>query len=586
VRDSVAVMTSPAPPGTAGTPTPFDGDSVDGVSAALAALADEHFADQLAADPLEATYHGLPDHRDRLPDLTAAGQAQIRQRAVALRDRVLALDVTALGPTDQTSHAMLRQALDQRIQSIDAAWVEFGVDAFERGPQVLPLQIMSRTGITDEAGATDYHARLAGLTGYLQDALQRHRDGIDGDRPPVHRGVVAAISQCRSTAAQPADTALLLAPLRDHGDAAALQTGERLWDEVVVPALTAYADGLARDVDPHARPDDRVGLCWLDGGAALYDAALREFTTLSDPDPDVIHETGLQVIAELADEYAEIGGRFLGLTDLAAITERLHHDPELNYRDPAEIVSHAQALCDMAAARVGEVIGRIPATPCIVKAIPEVEARGAAAAFYQLPADGRPHGTYWVNTTDPVLPRAEAEATAFHEAAPGHHTQLALQVELDLPAFRRMGTFLSGYGEGWGLYSERLARELGMYSGDLGLLGMLATDSMRACRLVVDTGLHHRGWSRQQAIDFMRRHSPLPDDSVRAEVDRYIVYPGQACSYMMGRLEIQRLRADAESRLASAFDLRGFHDVVLGEGCVPLDVLGANVDRWVRQQVR
>ncbi len=553
----------------------------------LADVAQRFHEHQMDADPLSATYHGLAIHRDRLPDLTADGQARVAGRARRLRAEVAGIPVDTLTPTERTSHAMLLGLLGEEIEHIAQAWPEFGVDAFDHGPQTALLYYLSRVEITDAQAGADFLQRLAGIRAHLEDAMQRHRDGVARGRLPVHRGVRAAVEQCRTTAAQDADTAHLLGPVRqaaDSGVEGILDRAERLWTHVVQPAFVAYADALEAEVDPHARPDDRVGLCWLPDGAELYRSALRTYTTLPDPDPEAIHATGLRIVAELAEEYAEIGGRFLGVRTLAEITDRLHHDPALNYASPDEIVAHAQQLCDMAAARVGEVIGRLPSTPCIVRAVPEVEARGAAAAFYQVPASDRPYGTYWVNTTDPVLPKAEAESTAFHEAAPGHHTQLALQLELELPTFRRFGSILSGYAEGWGLYTERLAVEMGMYSGDLGLLGMLATDSMRACRLVVDTGLHHLGWSRQQAIDYMREFSPLPEDSVRAEVDRYIVYPGQACSYMLGRLEIQRLRADAVSRLGDRFDLRAFHDVVLGEGSVPLAVLAANVDRWTTER--
>lgn len=535
----------------------------------------------MAADPLAATSHGLSVHRDRLPDLSGRGRAEVRARAVALRAEAAAVDPGGLDDVRRTSRTMLLQLLGHDIDEIDAGWVEFAVDAFRFGPQVAPLTLMSRTQITDEGGAADHLARLAGLGAYLEGALDRHRDGVARGRTPVHRGVTAAIAQCRATAAQPAGAALLLDPLRQLRDGAAVEKGERLWAEVTAPAFAAYADGLVADIEPHARPDDRAGLCWLEGGEELYRARLRRFTTLSDPDPDAIHMTGLAIIAQLAEEYAEIGGRFLGVTDLAAITQQLRHDPQLNYAGPADIVPHAQQMADMAAQAIGQVIGRVPATPCVVRAIPEVEARGAAGAYYQQPAPGRPHGTYWVNTTDPVMPRSKAEATCFHETQPGHHTQLGLQVELDLPTFRRFGSVLSGFVEGWALYTERLAREIGLYSGDLGLLGMLSTDSMRACRLVVDTGLHHRGWSRQQAVEFMEANSPLPEAAIQAEVDRYLVYQGQACSYMLGRLEIQRLRARSEQHLRAAFDLKAFHDVVLSSGSVPLDVLADTVEGWI-----
>lgn len=548
----------------------------------LATVAEEFHRYQMAADPLSATYHGLDVHRDRLPDLSPEGEEATAATARRLRDQVGAIGDEGLSATEQTSRAMLMELLGHDIARLEHGWPEISVDAFDYGPQTALLFYLSRIEVSDAASAEDFLTRLAGIGAYLGTALSRHRQGVAGGRTPVQRGVAAAITQCRSTAEQTAADALLLTPLRNYSgdDDAWDERVKRLWTTEVAPAFTAYADGLAADIQPHARPDDRAGLCWLSDGEAMYFASLRSFTTLPDPDPDAIHQIGLDLVIQLQQEYAEIGQRFLGVTSLAEITHRLHTDPSLNYSGPGQIVAHAQQLCDMAAARVGEVIGRLPSIPCVVKPIPEIEARGAAAAFYQVPAAGRPYGTYWVNTIDPVLPRAEAEATAFHEAAPGHHTQLALQLELDLPTFRRFGSLLSGYAEGWGLYTERLAAEIGMYSGDLGLLGMLATDSMRACRLVVDTGVHHKGWSRQQAIDYLRANSPLPDDSVRAEVDRYIVYPGQACSYMLGRIEIQRLRAQAQRRLGRSFDLRGFHDVVLGQGSVPLTVLAANVQRW------
>ncbi|HUG86715.1 MAG TPA: DUF885 domain-containing protein [Euzebya sp.] len=550
-------------------------------SRALADIAQRFHEHQMAADPLAATSYGLPVHRDRLPDLTSHGQARIRTQAVALRAEAAAVDPGGLDDGERTSRTMLLQLLGHDIEEIDAGWVEFAVDAFKFGPQVAPLTVMSRAVIAEAEGAAGHLARLAGMRAYLQDALERHRDGVARGRTPVHRGVAAAIAQSRATAAQPPEDAPMLEPLRQLGDGAALETGRRLWTHATAPAFAAYADGLVADIAPHARPDDRAGLCWLDGGEDLYLARLRRFTTLSQPDPDAIHQTGLEAIARLGEEYAEIGGRHLGVTDLATISQRLRHDPQLNYAAPTEIVPHAQHVADMAAQAITHVIGRVPTTPCVVRAIPEVEARGAAGAYYQQPAPGRPHGTYWVNTTDPAMPRYKAEATCFHETQPGHHTQLGLQVELDLPTFRRFGTILSGFVEGWALYTERLAREIGLYSGDLGLLGMLATDSMRACRLVVDTGLHHRGWSRQQAVAFMEANSPLPQATIQAEVDRYLVYQGQACSYMLGRLEIQRLRAEAEQRLGAPLDLRAFHDVVLAEGSVPLDVLADTVGRWI-----
>jgi len=222
----------------------------------------------------------------------------------------------------------------------------------------------------------------------------------------------------------------------------------------------------------------------------------------------------------------------------------------------------------------------------VVEEVPAAAAPGAPAAYYMAPsADGSRPGTYFANTYQ-VTERFKhtAEVTAFHEAIPGHHFQISLALSLDdIPLLRRVNGF-TAYVEGWGLYTERLAQEMGLYSGDVALLGMLSMDSLRAGRLVVDTGLHAKGWSREQAIDYLRTNSPMPLVEIEAEVDRYIAYPGQALSYMVGRLEILRMRQAAERRLGDRFDIRAFHDVVLGSGAVPLGVLDTLVGEWVERQ--
>jgi uncharacterized protein (DUF885 family) len=222
-----------------------------------------------------------------------------------------------------------------------------------------------------------------------------------------------------------------------------------------------------------------------------------------------------------------------------------------------------------------------------VSPIPEFLAADAPYAYYFPPAvDGSRPGTYFINTADPEqASRTEAESIAFHEAIPGHHLQIAISQELDdLPDFQRHDGATS-YIEGWGLYAERLADEMGLYSDDVALLGMLTADAWRSARLVVDTGLHALGWSRQQALDYFETHTPVPMDQVAGEVDRYLAIPGQALSYKVGQIEIQRLRADAEERLGDAFDIRGFHDVVLDSGAVTLPVLGELVESWIASSV-
>jgi uncharacterized protein (DUF885 family) len=245
----------------------------------------------------------------------------------------------------------------------------------------------------------------------------------------------------------------------------------------------------------------------------------------------------------------------------------------------------AEASLARANAAIQGWFGRLPKAPCVVLRVPDHEARFTTIAYYRAPAaDGTRPGSYYINTTEPATrPRYEAEVLAFHEAVPGHHLQIAIAQELDgLPAFRRLGGPTS-YIEGWGLYSERLSEEMGLLSGDLDRFGVLSFDAWRACRLVVDTGLHAMGWSRDRAIGFLTEHTALAGNNIANEVDRYLALPGQALAYKLGQLEILRLRDEARRTRGDAFDIRAFHDLVLGQGAVGLRTLARVVEAWTRE---
>jgi uncharacterized protein (DUF885 family) len=336
--------------------------------------------------------------------------------------------------------------------------------------------------------------------------------------------------------------------------------------------FAAFVREVAR---PLARPQDRAGLCCLPDGATLYDITLRIHTSLP-LTAQAIHETGLAEVARINAETRELGGRVLGTTDLATIQARLRSDPALHFTTREDVEAKAVEALRRAEEAVPRWFGILPRTPCTVKRIEEHEEKFSTIAYYRQPAtDGSRDGTYYINTYAPdTRPRYEAEALAFHEAVPGHHTQIAIAQELSgLPEFRKH-TGPTAYVEGWALYTERLCNEMGLYSGDLDRIGMLSFDSWRACRLVVDTGLHALGWSRQRAIDYMLANSSLAANNIENEVDRYITWPGQATAYKTGQLEILRLRAEARARLGAAFDIKRFHDVVLGSGAVGLLTLG------------
>ena len=320
---------------------------------------------------------------------------------------------------------------------------------------------------------------------------------------------------------------------------------------------------------PQARPDDQPGLTHLAGGDAAYSALLRYFTT-TDKSAQEIHDIGLAQIEKLGDEYRALGPEVVGTADLAEIFTAMRTDPALHFTRGEQLGEASEVAMQRAWDALPAWFEVLPQARCAVQAT----TTGAKAFYFPPASDGSRGGTFFINVDDPSSwGTFELESMAFHEGIPGHHLQIAIAAELEeVPEFRKH-IHNSAYAEGWGLYTERLSDEMGLYSTAVDRMGMYAADSMRACRLVVDTGLHALGWSREQAVDYMLANSPLAEGVVRPEVDRYIVSPGQACSYMVGRLEIQRMRAEAQERQGSGFEVKAFHSAVLDSGSLPLGVL-------------
>jgi uncharacterized protein (DUF885 family) len=408
-------------------------------------------------------------------------------------------------------------------------------------------------------------------------------EGVAKNRTPAAFACADTIAQLDTWLAKPVDEDPLVHPDEPHGLADADRWRRELRAIVendVRPAMAHYRDTIRDRVRPHARDDAHVGLTWLEGGDAAYDTMVRYHTTLTKSAREV-HEIGLEQIEKLAAEYRELGPEVLGTSDVTEIFRRLREDPTLHHTNGADIVTASKKALAKATAATGDWFGILPKAGCDVE-----ETKSGAIAFYFPPAkDGSRGGVFFMNTSDPEgWGRYQIEATSYHEGIPGHHLQLAISTELTtIPEFRKR-LFIAAYGEGWGLYSERLADEMGLYSTPLHRMGMLEADSMRACRLVVDTGMHALGWSRQQAIDYMVANSPMAVGHVTAEIDRYAVTPGQALAYMIGRLEIQRMRREAEDALGAGFSIQGFHDAVLGNGLMPLPVLDRVVRDWVDGQ--
>jgi uncharacterized protein (DUF885 family) len=546
---------------------------------AVTELADEFVEALFAADPLTPALLGIRPAEPGLPDLSAEAEQAFRARLAEFAERARALDTGGLSAEDRVTREVLIATAEDRVAAIDTRMAEFTVTDIFVAPAATLLTVLPMATVTAGAAAEAQLGRLAAIPEYLRQAARRHAEGVTAGLMPVAHLVDAAIAHLDRYLAEPSADPLRRQPAPDE------EFGRRrdeLLADVVRPAFAEYRDFLATEVKPHGRPADRPGLSWLPGGEAAY-ARLARVHTTTDRTPAELHRTGLDVIGSLAAEYRELGLRVFGTDDLAAIFERLRTDPALRWSSGEELLDTARTAVARATAEAPNWFGRIPPQECLVEAVPEESAPGAPPAYYLQPAvDGSRPGIYFANTHEATERfRHAAESTAFHEAVPGHHFQLSVAIGLtELPLLRRIGMF-TAYTEGWGLYSERLADEMGLYSDDIARLGMLTTDSMRAGRLVVDTGLHALGWSRQQAVDYLVENTPMAQVEIEAEIDRYIAWPGQALAYMVGRLEIQRIRAGAEQRLGSRFDVRAFHDLVLAGGALPLSALATVVDDWV-----
>ncbi|MFF5225225.1 DUF885 domain-containing protein [Dactylosporangium sp. NPDC000521] len=539
-------------------------------------LADELLDVMLDLSPIGASLLGIPGRDGQLRDYSEAADDAARQRAVAIGARAGTAD------GDPVTRGVVLQQAQSIVDSIDVRYTEYSITDTWTAPAVALLAQLPMVALADTARADGYLARLAKLPESFAQIAQRHRDGVAAGRRPVRHLVEGAVAHLDRYLADPdGDPLRRPAPKDDNGYA---EQRDRLVDEVVRPAVAAYREVLATEIAPASRGLDEAGLCFLPGGDELYLRQVRLHTT-THRTPDELHAIGRDLIASLRREFAEIGAEAFGTADPAEVMHRLRTDPALRWRDGDEILAAARATIDRAEQAAPDWFGTLPQQRCTVEAVPAAEAPGAPAAYYLAPAiDGSRPGIYFANTSEPAgRDRAVAEATAFHEGVPGHHLQLSLALELTgLPLLRRIGMF-TAYGEGWGLYAERLADEMGLYSGPLARLGMLALDSMRAARLVVDTGIHAKGWSRDQVVDYLRANTVMAEVEIQSETDRYIADPGQALAYMVGRLEIQRLRAEARAAMGDRFDIRAFHDTVLTSGPLPLEILAEVVRRWQGQ---
>ncbi len=583
VRYTLAVAALIASPGAArGGPTED-----------LARLCDSYWQGYLAAHPVDATAIGVHRWDDRWEDITPQGIAARKADLESVLVRAQRIPEAPLSPADRVTRSALLLELRNQLDEIACGFEDWVVDPLD-GPQVSFFNLVDFTRTASVEDGRNYVNRCRGFGPYLDAHMANLRWGLKRHRTANRVAVQKSLQELDALLAETVEKWSAFRPAGEShaewsaADSAAIarDLGAALRD-VVRPALSRFRDELRNEILPAARPPEKAGLAALPDGRECYRRRIRIETSL-DRSPEELHQLGLQEVARIRKELSELGKTVLGTADVAEIQRRLRRDPRMHFDTPGAVEAKAREALARAKAAIPNWFQTLPRADCQVKVMGMHEAPNSTVAYYREPAiDGSRPGYYMINTYKPeTRPRYEAEALAFHESIPGHHLQISIAQELQgVPEFRKHQG-VTAYVEGWGLYAERLANEMGLYSSDLDRMGMLSYDAWRACRLVVDTGMHSMGWSRQQAIDYMTENTVLAENNIENEVDRYLAWPGQALAYKCGQLEILRLRDVAKQRLGARFDIKQFHEVVLRNGALALPVLDEQVASWIAEVER
>jgi uncharacterized protein (DUF885 family) len=553
--------------------------------AALRQLFDDERAFTWREDPLAATYDGIHDYDDRLPSVTPADQQRRIEADREFLRRLRAMDRSALAPQEQVSYDLFDFMVSQRLAlASHREWrVPLNSDSGFHADVLLLHELANPRSTVDYER---YIARLEDLPRYFDENIANMRQGLrDGFTLPAEilpgiSGVVAA-----EQFARPEDSpffapfAKFPSTVPEADRARLIAAGRAAIERDVLPAYARFQAFFEREYRAGARRS--LAASDLPDGRAYYADLVRYFTTLPGATPDDVHETGLVEVARIRSEMEEIIREVGFEGSFGEFLTFLRTDPQFYARTAEQLLREAAWITREIDGRTPAFFGRLPRTPFTVKPVPEPLAPNYTAGRYN-PGPLGAAGEYWVNTYAlDKRPLYVLPALTLHEAVPGHHLQGALARELaGVPRFR-LNFYPHAFGEGWALYSEKLGEELGVYHTPYQRFGRLTYEMWRACRLVVDTGMHWKGWSRQQALDYLAANTALSTHEVRTEVDRYIAWPGQALAYKIGELKILELRARAEAALGERFDIRAFHDALLENAGVTLPVLERHIDEFI-----
>lgn len=557
-------------------------------AATFKALREEVWQWTLDNNPMLATSVGDRRGDGRLNDISLAAHERELADVRAFLERLNAIDEGDLPDDLRIDHAVMKRSFEDRLAAGEHAHSRYVIFTNRGGWFTGFASLPHRSPFFTEADYESYIGRLEAFGAVNAAGIARSREAVRrGLTQPCEpmQGLDRRIAQqifddyTQSPFWKPFASGKP-ATISQQAWARLEQRAQSALQSVVFPAYRAFLEFYTTEYAPACR-SGTPGILATPGGADYYAHRVKSFTT-TDMTPDEVHRLGLSEVARIRAEMEQVAAE-AGFDTREAFIEHLRTDPQYYMTDGEEYLRYTRALAKQIDGWMPRLFGKLPRLPYTVEPIPAAQAPGNTTAYYE-PGSLKTGqaGMYRLNLTElDQRPLWELPALGVHEAVPGHHHQIALQQELDIHPLRANGSFFTAFVEGWGLYSERLGIEMGLYDTPAKQMGRLSYEMWRAARLVVDTGIHAKGWSKQQAVDFMLENTALSPANIDAEVNRYITWPGQALAYKVGELKIRKLRQLAEQELGASFDLRAFHDTVLENGAVPLDVLEHQVKRWI-----
>ncbi len=549
-------------------------------------LFQDHWDAWVRFDPFFATYVGDQRHNDRLPTATEEAFQSWREQLTVFRTRLGNISRPSLTPSDQLNYELFSHLLDDEIAELGFHAYRLPISRTAGFHLMFPdmFQVMP---FEREQDYENYISRLNAFQRYAQENIELMRTGLRTGFLPPRCTLTDVDKQLKAQMETDPTESALYRPFKHFPPQINEPTRRKLGEAAQKAILGSVEEGyqailqfVEQEYIPAAR--ESIATIGLPQGEAFYAHRINYYTSLH-LSAKQVHQTGLDEVRRIRAEMEEVIGKTGWTGSMAEFLEFLRSNPRFYVTTPEALLEKTALVLKRMDGELPRLFKTLPRMPYGIRAVPDYAAEGETAAYYNPGlGDGTRAGVYYVNTYDlPSRPLYEIEALSLHEAVPGHHLQLALQAELsDLPMFRRYCGYQS-FVEGWALYAERLGLEVGFYTDLFSDFGRLSYEMWRACRLVVDTGMHALGWSRQQAIDHLVENTSSTLLNIINEVDRYIAWPGQALAYKLGELKIRELRARAEEKLGSKFNLREFHDVLLLSGAVPMDVLEQMVDTWI-----